>query len=139
MICIKILLMGKSKEPWIDSAIASYIQRLSSTLSLQEMWFKEKMQLLSQVKREKKVLCLDPKGETLSSLQFATRLAKWCEEGGSRLALVVGEAQGLPLELKSYPAISLSTLTFTHQMCRLVLAEQIYRSAEIWRGSPYHK
>jgi 23S rRNA (pseudouridine1915-N3)-methyltransferase len=61
--------------------------------------------------------------------------------GGARLSFVVGGAEGLPPELKGapYELLSLSKLTFTHQFARVVLAEQIYRGAEIRKGSAYHK
>jgi 23S rRNA (pseudouridine1915-N3)-methyltransferase len=112
------------------------------------------------------VVMLDPRGTALSSEAFASQMYKWLEKGGSRLTFVIGGADGLPNELRGggiigAPAskakakggalysssssapppvlVSLSALTFTHQMARLLLIEQIYRAAEIRRGSGYHK
>ena len=62
------------------------------------------------------------------------------ERGGSRLSFIIGGAEGLPAEVRADATlVSLSRLTFTHQMARLVLAEQIYRATEIRKGSGYHK
>ena len=66
------------------------------------------------------------------------------EEGGSRVTFIIGGADGLPPALKQAAGqqaslISLGRLTYTHQMARLLLAEQIYRATEIRRGSGYHK
>ena len=68
------------------------------------------------------------------------KLIEAFEEGGSRVSFIIGGAEGLPPSLKaSSELLSLSRMTLTHQMARLFLAEQIYRAAEIRRGSPYHK
>jgi 23S rRNA (pseudouridine1915-N3)-methyltransferase len=112
------------------------------------------------------VVMLDPRGTALSSEEFAAKMYTWLEKGGSRLTFVIGGADGLPHALRGggiigAPAskakakggalysssssapppvlVSLSALTFTHQMARLLLVEQIYRAAEIRRGSGYHK
>ena len=62
------------------------------------------------------------------------------EKGGARITFAIGGAEGFSEEVKkSYPLISLSPLTFTHQMTRLILIEQIYRATEILKGSKYHK
>ncbi|MDP1835828.1 MAG: 23S rRNA (pseudouridine(1915)-N(3))-methyltransferase RlmH [Chlamydiales bacterium] len=139
MLRIKLLMVGRSKEPWIDSGVLEFERRMSSTLQLSTEWLKDDQQLVQQIGKEDKVVCLDPNGKTYTSEEFAKSLSKWLEDGGSRLTLVIGGAEGLPQSLKRYPLLSLSSLTYTHQMCRLILAEQLYRATEIWRGSPYHK
>jgi 23S rRNA (pseudouridine1915-N3)-methyltransferase len=112
------------------------------------------------------VVLLDPRGQALTSEEFASCFYGWSESGGSRLTFVIGGAEGLPDELRSQPSsnissnssnrkmmmrsstlsssdrptlISLSSLTFTHQMARVLLMEQIYRATEIRKGSDYHK
>ena len=107
------------------------------------VWTKDDQQLLTLVQKEPCIVCLDPQGKTFGSEEFSDFFDSQCIKGGSRLAFVTGGAAGLPLELKSSsissPLFSLSRLTFTHQITRLVLIEQIYRALEIKRGSPYHK
>lgn len=132
-------MVGRSKEAWIDSGVEEFTKRLSSTLQLTTEWVKDDQALIQQAQKEGKVICLDPEGKMMDSTTFSKALSKWLEEGGARLTFVIGASDGLPASLRSYPLISFSSMTFTHQMCRLILAEQIYRSTEIWRGSPYHK
>jgi 23S rRNA (pseudouridine1915-N3)-methyltransferase len=134
-------MVGKPKASWIDAGVAEYQKRLSSTLQFDTVWVADDTQLLQQIAKEEHILCLDPQGKHYSSEGLAAFLAKQFELAGSRITLVIGGAEGLPPAMRQggYPLISLSTLTFTHPMCRLILAEQLYRCTEIWRGSPYHK
>ena len=86
------------------------------------------------------VIALDPLGKTCTSEEFCELLFAAIERGGSRLSFIIGGAEGLPKEVRAdAKLVSLSRLTFTHQMARLVLAEQIYRATEIRKGSGYHK
>jgi len=81
-------------------------------------------------------------GKTLTSVEFSTLVQKSMEEGGATVNFIIGAADGLPDEIKQDPKInkiSLSQMTFTHQMARLLLIEQIYRATEIQKGSGYHK
>ena len=70
---------------------------------------------------------------------FSSFLLKEIEKGGSRLTFLIGGPDGLTPKLKTFPLVSLSKMTLTHQIARLVLIEQIYRAFEIDRGSPYHR
>ncbi|WP_226987410.1 23S rRNA (pseudouridine(1915)-N(3))-methyltransferase RlmH [Parachlamydia acanthamoebae] len=140
MFKIKILSVGKTKETWLHAAIEEYQKRLQGVAEIEWVWAKDDSQLVALVSREPLVICLDPNGKVFSSEQFSTFLMRKLEEGGSRLAFVIGGADGLPASLKqNKEAISLSLLTFTHQITRLVLIEQIYRALEIAKGSRYHK
>lgn len=137
---IKILSVGKNKESWLESAFGEYLKRLKPTVDIECLWAKNDSQLIDWAVREKGVVCLDPKGSLLTSEQFSSFLLQQIEKNGSRLTLVIGGAEGLPEEVKRLGAfISLSPLTFTHQITRLILIEQIYRSFEIAKGSNYHK
>ncbi len=83
---------------------------------------------------------MDAAAKPMDSETFSTFIIKKFEEEGSRLAIVIGGAEGLPLPLKQHHIlISLSPMTFTHQLVRLILVEQIYRAFEIDKGSRYHK
>jgi 23S rRNA (pseudouridine1915-N3)-methyltransferase len=136
MIKIKILSVGKTKESWLEEAMQEYIKRLTPYAEIECLWLKDSRELLAQAQKEKNLLCLDPNGEELTSEAFAQTV----EKAGSRFTLVIGDADGLPEALKkSTRLISLSRLTFTHQMTRVILLEQIFRAFEIKRGSPYHK
>ncbi|CUI16548.1 SPOUT methyltransferase family protein [Candidatus Protochlamydia naegleriophila] len=140
MLKLKILSVGKTKEKWLDEAFGEYQKRLKPLMQVDCQWAKDSSQLLDWALKEPYLICLDPTGCLLSSEQFATLIEQSWDRGGSRLTIVIGGAEGLPLELKqNAQLISLSPLTFTHQITRLVLIEQIYRATEIQKGSNYHK
>lgn len=137
MIKIRILSVGKNKESWLEEALQEYSTRLERTAKI-EWQFVENDQALE---KEAKGVCiaLDPNGSLLTSEQFSSFLVKEIEKGGSRLTFLIGGPDGLTPKLKSFPLVSLSKMTLTHQIARLVLIEQIYRAFEIDRGSPYHR
>ncbi len=140
MALVKILTPGKIREPWLGMAIAEYCKRLHGRLEVEIVIAKHSGQLTLLASREKRVLALDPTGELLDSPAFSERIWSELEAGGARLSLIIGGPDGLPDAIrKSAPLISLSPLTFTHQMTRLILLEQLYRAVEIRRGSQYHK
>lgn len=140
MLKLKIFSIGKNKERWLEEAIQEYTKRLQPTMSIEWIWAKDSSHLVELVRKEPFVICLDPAGQMHKSEQFAAYLQQAWISGKSRLVFVIGGAEGLPIDLKkNYPLISLSSLTFTHQLTRLILIEQIYRAMEILKGSDYHK
>lgn len=140
MIRIKILSIGKTKEKWLEEAFQEYVKRLKSTVEIETHWAKDNAQLIEWARKEPVCLSLDPAGKSMTSEQFSDFLSRAWEQGGSRLALIIGGAEGLPPILRKEEClISLSPLTFTHQLTRLILIEQIYRALEIKKGSNYHK
>ena len=140
MIKIKILSVGKSKEPWLESALEEYAKRLTGQMDISFVWAKNDAQLMQLVEKEGHVICLDPAGKEHDSPGFSQFFQKEIEKSGSRLSFVIGGADGLPESFKKrYPLVSLSRLTFTHQLTRLVLVEQLYRAFTLIQGIPYHK
>ncbi len=140
MLKLKILSVGKIKERWLKEAFQEYVKRLKPYSQIECLWAKGTDQLVEWAQKEPSYLCLDPEGHLFTSEQFAAFLADQWEKGGARLTLLIGGAEGFPNEIKKgRETISLSPLTFTHQITRLVLIEQIYRALEIQKGSHYHK
>ncbi|MDB6081505.1 MAG: rlmH [Chlamydiia bacterium] len=140
MIKIKFLSVGKTKETWIEEGLQEYIKRLSSEASFEFVWFKDEKSLELQILKEKQVILLDPLGKMMNSVEFADFLFREFEREGSRLSLAIGGATGFSDEIKKGRfLLSFSKMTFTHQMSRLILLEQIFRAFEIKKGSPYHK
>lgn len=140
MIKLKILSVGKTKEQWLNDAFNEYVKRLSASVHIESVWAKDDAQLIEWARKESFYLCLDPAGRLFTSEELAHFFVQQWEKGGSRLTLIIGGAEGLPTEIKQRGIlISLSPLTFTHQITRLVLIEQIYRATEIQKGSQYHK
>ena len=84
---------------------------------------------------------LDPAGEACTSEGFARRMEKMLTAGGGRLQFVVGGPAGLapPVRERLDGMVSLSPMTLTHEMARLLLVEQVYRAFTILRGEPYHR
>lgn len=137
---LRLLSIGKTKEGWLDEAINEYVKRLQPVASFEFIWAKNDLQLITLAEKDAAVICLDAGGKVMDSEQFSSFLMKELEKGGARLTFVIGGAEGLPELMKGkYPLISLSPMTFTHQIARLILVEQTYRAFEIDRGSQYHK
>lgn len=125
----------------MKEALDEYSKRLEPILSIQWILAKDDSQLIALLSKESAYIALDPKGKMLTSEDFSTWLIHHFESGGSRLNFVIGGAEGLPASIAegAEAKISLSKLTFTHQLTRLILLEQIYRAFEIDKGSKYHK
>lgn len=141
---LQILSVGKTKEEWLEAAIAEYLKRLQATATIEFRWAKNDDQLNALVHKEEErgagIIALDASGKMMDSERFSSFLLKRLEDNGARLTIVIGGAEGLPKEIKTkHPLVSLSSMTFTHQVVRLILVEQIYRAFEIAKGSKYHK
>jgi 23S rRNA (pseudouridine1915-N3)-methyltransferase len=132
---IKIFIIGKTKESWLNEALEEYTQRLKAQMAIEWVLAKDDDHLFQLLAKESSYICLDPKGKLTTSEEFAKLIYR------SRLNFVIGGPVGIPDAIKSRASLllSLSPLTFTHPLARLVLLEQLYRSMEINRGSPYHK
>lgn len=139
MLKLTILSVGKTKEKWLEEAFEEYIKRLKPYVEINCMWVKTNAQLTECAKKEKFCIGLDPAGHLMDSPEFSEFMMKSWEKGGSSVTMLIGGAEGLPKELKTGQLISLSYMTFTHQITRLVLIEQIYRAIEISKGTQYHK
>lgn len=137
---LKIASISKTKEQWLEQAIQEYLKRLKPILLIEFLWYKNDEQLIDFAQKEPLIICLDEKGLLMNSEQLSRYLYTKFQEGGARLAMIIGGPNGLPPQLKNHShLLSLSPLTFTHQMTRLVLLEQIYRAFEILKGSQYHR
>lgn len=144
---IIIIAIGKLKEKYLVDAVAEYIKRLKpySVLKIievpeQRTVDEEGDKILSQMPRDSWKCILDVHGEQLTSEQFARTMSNITLSGQSKLTFVIGGAFGISQKLRDSAdlKLSLSKMTFTHQMTRLILIEQIYRSFKINRGEKYH-
>lgn len=133
---LTLLTIGKTKERWLDEALEEYFKRLPCPFEFKIC--KDRSKLVELALKERRLILLDPAGDEMTSEKFSSFLMKEIELGGSQVTFVIGDADGLPPELQG-KKVSLSRLTFTHQMARLILLEQVFRAFEINRGSPYHK
>lgn len=157
---ITIITVGKIKEKYLRDAIAEYSKRLSRYCKLEiievadektvehaieavedSIRSKEAERILKYVKEDAYVITLEINGEQLTSEQLAAKVEQLGIQGTSHLVFIIGGSIGLGKEVlgKSDYALSFSKMTFPHQLMRVILLEQIYRSYRIINGEPYHK
>lgn len=144
---INLIVVGKLKEKFLVEGVAEYLKRLRkfATVEVREIpefrtVDEEGQKILSLVPKDSWLCVLDVAGAALSSEDFARRIATLALDGVSNLTFAIGGAFGLSEELRRAAVfrLSLSEMTFTHQMARLILVEQIYRAFKINRHEPYH-
>ncbi|MBO4400804.1 MAG: 23S rRNA (pseudouridine(1915)-N(3))-methyltransferase RlmH [Selenomonadaceae bacterium] len=144
---IKICTIGRLKEKFLIDGVNEYLKRIKPFAKVEVAEIpecrtleEEGAKLLAQVLRESFVIVLDVAGETLSSENFAEKIAALNLHGVSEITFIIGGAFGLSDEVRRAAnfRLSFSPMTFTHQFARLILVEQIYRAFKIIRGEPYH-
>ena len=144
---INLIVVGKLKEKFLVEGVAEYLKRLKkfATVEVREIpecrtVEEEGQKILSLVPQNSWLCVLDVAGAALSSEEFAEKISALNLNGISNLTFAIGGAFGLSEELRRAAAfrLSLSKMTLTHQMARLVLVEQIYRAFKINRNEPYH-
>ena len=157
---ITILCVGQIKEKYFRDAIAEYQKRLSRYCKLQMIEVadektkenaseaendlirkKEGERLLKHIKDSDYCITLEIDGKMLTSEGLSKEIDRLGLAGKSSLVLVIGGSIGLDTAVlkRSDYALSFSKMTFPHQLMRVILLEQIYRSYRIMRGEPYHK
>ena len=144
---INLIVIGKLKEKFLVDGVAEYVKRIKifSRIVIKEISEcrtvdEEGDKLLAQVPQNSFLIALDVAGEALTSEKFAEKISALNLRGISEITFIVGGAFGLSDEVRLAAnfKLSLSQMTFTHQMARLILVEQIYRAFKINRGEPYH-
>tara|TARA_Y100001968_G_C19094584_1_gene589465 strand:+ start:141 stop:578 length:438 start_codon:yes stop_codon:yes gene_type:complete len=137
----RIIAIGKVRKHWIQTGVSLYLNRLNG-LTITEFrdsnLKKEAVSIQSSLKDNELLIVLNEKGRLLPSLDFAHLLETL---GNQRLVFVIGGANGIysELEARAHMTLSLSTLTFPHDIARLLLLEQLYRAQTILQGTPYHR
>jgi 23S rRNA (pseudouridine1915-N3)-methyltransferase len=152
---VKVLFVNKTVGSWVKEGLSEYKSRLKRYLSvdfieleisasvkrkMQEILDDESTKILSHVKSNDHLVLLDENGANLSSEDFAKWLNKKFVSIQGDLIFVVGGAYGFHSNLKerANEKLSLSSMTFTHQMVRVIFAEQLYRAMTILKNEPYH-
>lgn len=157
---ITIVAVGKVREAYWRAALEEYRRRLGPYLRLSvievadepcpepgrareeaAVMAREAARIRERIPKDSRVLVLDIGGRMMDSVTFAGELASLPHQGCNHLVFVIGGTLGLAEDLKkeAHGRISLSRLTFPHQMVRVLLLEQIYRAMRITRGEPYHR
>ncbi len=153
---ICLLAVGPTDNPMLKELIEVYLKRLNhyvrfelkclpalkntKNLSTERQCYLEGQSILQALGASDRVVLLDERGKQMKSTEFAQYMQKQLNAGGKKLVFVVGGPYGFSQDIKSRAqgSISLSKMTFSHQMVRLFMVEQCYRAFTILRGEPYH-
>lgn len=153
---ISLLCIGKTDDKEINSLIQYYLTRLPRHWNFDiteiphirnaknltpELLKKEEAKLfLNQIDKTDLVILLDEKGKQFTSREFAQKIDVWMNSSVKKIHILIGGAYGFSDEIysRANEKMSLSKMTFTHQMIRLFIVEQVYRADQILQGKPYH-
>lgn len=153
---INLITVGKTDVKWVKDGLELYLSRLQhyarfaiveipqlknvSALSQDEIKVKEGDLILKNVRPTDDLILLDEHGKERGSVDFSKFLETKLSSGGGDMIFVIGGAYGFsrPVYERSNSMISLSKMTFSHQMVRVIFVEQLYRAFTIMRGEPYH-
>lgn len=153
---ILLLVIGKTDEDYLVTGINKYVGRLGhyasfemkelpdirnrKTLSENQQKKAESFQLMQQLQPSDIVVLLDEGGKKYTSVEFSEMIGKFSAAGIKRLVFVIGGPYGFAQEVydRADTKLSLSPMTFSHQMVRLIFVEQLYRAFTILKGEPYH-
>ena len=153
---ISLLTVGKTDIGWVREGLETYSSRLShyvpfsiveipelknvSALTRSQIKEKEGDMILKSVKPSDRVILLDEHGKEFRSVEFAREISAMMNGGGKDVVFVIGGAYGFSdaVYARCCGKISLSKMTFSHQMVRTIFAEQLYRAFTIIKGEPYH-
>lgn len=160
MINFSIICVGKLKEKYLVEGVNEYIKRISKYAKIEIIEIQDEKnpsnesendikrildieanQILTKLPKEAYIITLEIQGDMLSSEDFAVLIDKVTQYKNNRIVLIIGGSHGLSPQIKtlSNKAISFSKLTFPHQLMRMILLEQIYRSLSILNHTSYHK
>lgn len=153
---VKLLAVGKTDVPWVKEGLELYVSRLRhylpfsveeipelkkvSALTQEQIKQKEGELILKQLGAQDTMVLLDEHGLRMRSVEFAGWLEKQLAGGARNLVFVIGGAYGFSADVyaRASAKLSLSEMTFSHQMVRTIFAEQLYRACTILKGEPYH-
>ena len=153
---IVLLSIGKTSEEYLIEGIAQYQKRLkhytqfelieipnikkAQNFSKNELIKKEGELILNKIQSSDYLVLLDDKGQGFTSVKFSNKVQQWMLSGKKRLVFVIGGAYGFSdiVYQRGNEKLSLSKMTFSHQMVRLFFVEQIYRTYTILNNEPYH-
>ncbi len=151
-----LLLMGKTTDSFVKEGMLNYQKRIeryvpfevnvlpeiknTRNMPMAEQMKKEGELLMNYFKQDDEILLLDERGKERNSIEFAKFLDEKMLYSNKRMVFVVGGPYGFSKEImqKAHGKISLSTMTFSHQLVRVIFLEQLYRAMTIIKGEPYH-
>ena len=140
---IRLLLLGKTRRPEMIAVLADYVKRVGRFCPMEVTEVRDGEAALKKLEADRAatVLLLDVGGKAYDSPAFAKWLGEQRDRGTREIIFVCGDADGFPEALRERvkQRFSLSAMTYSHELARVMLAEQIYRAFAILSGSPYPK
>lgn len=144
---IRLLMLGKTRRPELRAVIDDYVKRISRSCSVEISEVRDGEAAMKQLEanRAAQLVLLDAAGKAMDSAAFARWLGEQRDSGVRELVVLCGGADGYPAALRevvlkrAHRPLSLSAMTFSHELARAMLAEQLYRAFAILSGSPYPK
>lgn len=138
---IDIISVGKTKTATLATLEETYLKRSQRFFQMQCCYYKTEAKVLEYLKQHNFFyILLTEAGKNYTSLQFAEQLQQW-QTRYQRISFIVGDSGGVSqgIEQLCPMKLSLSLLTFPHEIARVLLLEQLYRAGTIWKNHPYHK
>ena len=134
-----VVAVGKLRDRALRAVADDYLARIRRALRCDEIEIDAGAKLERRLPDGVTLVALDPRGEALTSPDFAKRLERWGSLGKGDVAFLLGGADGIPEALlaRATARLSLSPMTLPHRLARVVLLEQLYRALSILRGEPY--
>ena len=140
---IRLLMLGKTRRPELRAVLDDYVKRINRRLPTEVTEVRDESAALKKLDADRAatVVLLDAGGKTLDSQAFAKWLGQLRDRGTRELIFLCGDADGFPeaLRHRAQQKLSLGAMTFSHELARVMLAEQLYRAFAILSGSPYPK
>lgn len=153
---VRFWMIGKTAEAYLEKGMAIYEKRIPHYIPFQAeiipdikqaknldqptLKQKEGELILKKLDNRDFLVLLDEHGKSYRSVEFAAQMEKWSLQGMDNLVFLIGGAYGFSDEVyeRANAKMSLSPMTFSHQMVRLIFLEQLYRAMSINKGEPYH-
>ena len=153
---VTVIAVGHRMPDWIEAGYREYAKRMppewhfglkelkpvdrSGSKTARTVMASEAVKILSAIPRNARIIALDEHGKDLSTVQLASNMKQW-QQDGSDIVFIIGGADGLDPDLKKKAdmLLRLSSLTLPHGMVRILLTEQLYRASTILQNHPYHR
>jgi len=153
---VKLICIGKTGKKFLEEGESEYMQRVkhyvqierleipdlknARKLTFEQIKQLEGKEILAKIGSGEQLIVLDERGSVLSSVEFSNFIQQRFNAGGKALVFVIGGAYGFSDDVYEAASgkISLSKMTFSHQMIRMIFFEQLYRAMTILKGEPYH-
>jgi 23S rRNA (pseudouridine1915-N3)-methyltransferase len=140
---LRLVMLGKTRRPEIRALIDDYVKRISRSAPIEVTELRETEAALKKLAFEQPstIVLLDDAGKNMDSRAFAKWLGEHRDRGTRQLIFLCGGSEGFPAEIRgqAHQKLSLSAMTYSHELARAMLAEQLYRAFAILSGSAYPK